>query len=133
MQRRLAAGFVERPAQHVAVDRHHPLAGLGKPGHELLEARAELLRVEQTEQPAERVVAWRAVLKLEDAAQEPQLGAGKLRHVGAILPAGQHRTQRDHQHLQQIMPSGVPSPRIVQSLKASCEPSIAAPCGDHQG
>jgi hypothetical protein len=82
---------------------------------------AELLGVEQTEQPAESVVARRAVLQPEEAAQEPQLDAGELRHVGAVFSAGKHRAQRDHQHLQQIVPTGVARPRIVQALKAGCE------------
>jgi hypothetical protein len=82
---------------------------------------AELLGVEQTEQPAEGVVAWHAMLQLEEAAQELQLGTGKLRHVGAVFSARQYRAQRDHQHLQQIVPSSVARPRIVQALKAGCE------------
>ena len=121
MQRRLAAGLVERAAQNLAINRHHTLAGLGKPRHEPLETTAELLGVEQTEQPAERVVARSAVLQPEEAAQEPQLDPGELRHVGAVFSAGQYRAQRDHQHLKQIVPTGVARPRIVQARKAGCE------------
>lgn len=87
----------------------------------MLETTAELLGVEQTEQSAESVVAWRAMLQLEEAAQEPQLDAGKLRHVGAVFPAGQYRAQRDHQHFQQIVPPGVASPWILQARKACRE------------
>lgn len=61
------------------------------------------------------------MLQLEEAAQEPQLDAGKLRHVGAVFSAGQYGAQRDHQHLQQIVPAGVARPRIVQALEAGCE------------
>jgi hypothetical protein len=121
VQRRLAARRVERASQHLAIDRHDTLAGLGKPRHEALETVAELLSVEQAEQPTEGIVARSAVLQLEEAAQEPQLGAGELRHVGAVFPAGQHRAQRDHQHLQQIVASGVARPRIVQPGKTGGE------------
>ena len=49
MQRRRAAGLIKRAAQHLAVDRHHPLAGFGEAGHETLETGSELLGVEQAE------------------------------------------------------------------------------------
>src|SRR5271165_4299262 len=58
---RHVAGDVARSAhadaEHLAINRHHTVAGLGKAGHEPLETVAELLGVEQTEQPAESVMA----------------------------------------------------------------------------
>jgi hypothetical protein len=72
-------------------------------------------------------VARRAVLQLEEAAQEPQLDAGELRHVGAVFSAGQYRAQRNHQHLKQIVPAGVARPRIIRARKQAAKPSIVAP------
>jgi hypothetical protein len=68
VQRRLAAGAVERAAQNLAVDRYNPFALLGEAGHEPLKRRAELLRVEHAEKPAERIVAGHAILELEKLA-----------------------------------------------------------------
>jgi hypothetical protein len=51
-------------ARHLlAINRHDTLAGLGKAGHEPLETVAELLGIEQAEQPAESVVARSAMLQ----------------------------------------------------------------------
>jgi hypothetical protein len=66
VQRRLFARFVERTAQHLAVDRDHTLAGLGKRRHEALKRGPELIGIETAEQPAERVVARRPALQVED-------------------------------------------------------------------
>ena len=49
VQCRLAAGFVERAAQHLAINCHDALARLGKAGHETLKAVAKLLRVKHPE------------------------------------------------------------------------------------
>jgi len=74
VQRRLAAGAVERAAQDLAVDGHHTrgyrtgrssgrqaAALLGEPGHEAPERGAERLWIKLAEQAAERVVARRNV------------------------------------------------------------------------
>jgi len=89
VQRRLFGSRIERPAQHLAVNGDDTLAGFGEAGHEALEAGAERVRVEQAEQPAERVVTGRAVLELRGAAQEVDLARGEFGHVGAVLAARQ--------------------------------------------
>jgi hypothetical protein len=67
----LAAALVG-PAQGLAVDGHHPgefeTIGLGKSRHETTKGEFKGLRLEQTEHPAERVVARNAMLQ---AKQEP--------------------------------------------------------------
>jgi hypothetical protein len=63
------------------------LIGLRKPRHEPLVGGAELGRLEQSEQPAERVVAGQAVLQFQQAAQERFLGNRKRRHVCRSLTA----------------------------------------------
>jgi hypothetical protein len=97
VQRRLVAGPIERTAQHLAVDGDNALDGIGKPPHEALENRAELLGVKQAEQAAEGVVAGQAALQLEEAAQERLLRRREPRHVGRTLAAAQHGAQRDEQ------------------------------------
>jgi hypothetical protein len=72
--------------------------------------------VEQPEHPAEGVVARDAMLQPQKLPQERALRPAKQRHVRAVLPAAQHRTQRDHQNLVQQMPLGVAGSRIVQIL-----------------
>ena len=86
VQGRLLAGFVERAPHHLAVDRNAPLAGLSKALREPLEAGAELLRVEQTKDAAEGVVAGQATLELEKLAKELFLLPRKNGHVDGRLP-----------------------------------------------
>lgn len=89
------------------------MADLSEASHEALEAVAELLRVEEAEEAAERVMARGAVLELEKAARKFQLGSREVRHVGAVLPATQHGAERNHKHLQQVMLLGVTSTWIL--------------------
>jgi hypothetical protein len=65
---------------------------LGKSCHEPLKCSAELRRIEQPEQPAERVVAGQAILKPEKAAQERLLRFREQRHVHRALATTQDRT-----------------------------------------
>ena len=58
-------------------------------------------QIQFREQPRERVVARNAVLQ---------------RHVHARAPAREHRQQRDHQHLVQVVALGVASPGVVNVL-----------------
>ena len=56
VQRRAGRGAVERAPQGLAIDRDHPLMSLGETPHEGLETLAELLRVQEPKDAAERVV-----------------------------------------------------------------------------
>ena len=76
MQRRLAAGAIERTAQHLPVDRDNTLALPGKLRHEALKRYLELLRIQPAKQPAEGVMAGQAIGKLEETPQEGLLRPG---------------------------------------------------------
>ena len=121
VQRRLAAGMVEGTPQHLAVDGDNALDDFIEPCHEPLEGGTELLRVQHPEQPAEGVVAGRAVLQGEEAAQERLLGDGEQRHVDRALPAAQHGAEGDHQDLVEVVLAGIPAARVIQAFQASDE------------
>lgn len=118
MQRRLAAGAVERAAQKLAVDRHNPFTLLGKTSHEALKRHPELVRIEHAEKPAERVMAGHAILKLEKPAQERLLRLGEQTHVHRALPAAQNRAHRYRQNLMKVVQRRIASARVVQTLPA---------------
>lgn len=118
MQRRFAAGPIERSVRNLAVDRDDPLARGGELRHEPPEARTKLVRVEQPQHPAERVVAGRPVLQSEELTQESLLRLRKLSHVDRPLPPTQHRAQRDHENIQELVTTRVAGPRILQPNKA---------------
>ena len=62
-------------------------------------------------------MAGHAVLQPEKAAQERLFGLGEQRHVHRALAAAQHRAQRDHQQLMEIVQTGIAGSRILQSLQ----------------
>jgi hypothetical protein len=70
VQGRLAAGPIERAAQHLAIDRDHVLQLRGELRHELLKRSAELLRIEIAEQLAEGVMTGQPIGQSEKAAQK---------------------------------------------------------------
>jgi hypothetical protein len=82
---------VEQAPQHLAVDGDHALADPGKRRREPLKRDAKLLGIEQPEQPAERVVAGRTVLQIEELAKERLLGFGEQGHIHGTLTATQDR------------------------------------------
>ena len=58
---------VERAAQSLAVDRHHASPGLAEDFDEAGKAARQRRRVQQPEQPRERVVTWQPILKLRNS------------------------------------------------------------------
>jgi hypothetical protein len=78
LQRRGGPAALVGAAQGLAVDCHHACEvetiGLGKGGHEAAECEFESLRLEQTEHPAERIVARDAMLQ---AKEEPHFDCPK--------------------------------------------------------
>ena len=112
------------PAQRLAVDGHHPgefeTIGLGKGRHETAKGEFKGLRLEQTEHPAERVVARNAMLQAKQEPQQPFLRPSKLFHLRATASSAYNRSQRDEQHFQQIVPCIIRT-RIRQSPKSLLE------------
>jgi hypothetical protein len=94
------------------------LISLGKPRHEPLEGSAELLRVKQAEQTAERIMAGQAVLQRQKAAQERLLCNRECCHKPRTLTAAQHCAQDDHQHFVEVVPTSIAGPRVFQTFKA---------------
>src|SRR6202142_172953 len=119
----LAAALVG-PAQGLAVDGHHPgefeTIGLGKGRHETAKGEFKGLRLEQTEHPAERVVARNAMLQAKQEPQQPFLRPSKLFHLRATPGPAYNRSQRDEQHFQQIVPCIVRT-RVDQPPKGLLE------------
>ena len=116
VQRRLAAGAVERAAQNLAVDRHNPFALFGKARHEPLKRRPESFGIEHAEKPAERVVTGHAILKLEEPTQERLLRLREQAHVHRALRAAQNRAHRYRQNLMEVVQRRVARARVLQSL-----------------
>ena len=121
VQGRLAAGAIEGAAQDLAVNRHNPLNRIGEAGHEPLEGGTEPRRIEQPEQPTEGVVAGQAVLQLEKAAQKGLFRFREPRHRHCTLTAAQHRAERDHQQLVEVVQPGIAGARVFQTLPAGDE------------
>ena len=96
-------------------------ACLRKRAHELLETGAKLLGVKEAEHPRKRVVARQSVFELQELPKEGFLLSCEQRHIRGILPAAQHRAQRDDHDLRQIMKPRVAVARITQFLKTSCQ------------
>src|ERR1700690_4153629 len=88
-----------RSAHRLAVDRHHALRNAdqrGDPGHE---AALEVLRVERGEDVAEMVVRWRTVEEWPEASQKLQFHVAKPGDIDEGFGPGQHREQRQQEHL----------------------------------
>jgi hypothetical protein len=114
----LVAGLVEGATQHLAVNRDHALACIGKPAHEALEAVTELIRIEPAKQAAERIVAWQAIFQLEEAAEEWLLGHREGRHMSRALATAKYGAQRDHQQFVKVVQTCIASPPVRQPLPA---------------
>jgi hypothetical protein len=82
-----------------------------------LEAGAKLFRIDKAEHPRERVVARNSLFELQELPKERFLLLGEQLHIGSILPAAQHRAQRDDHDLDEIMLTGVAGARVRQILE----------------
>ena len=130
MKRRLAAGFVEQAAQHLAINRHDTLAGLGKAGHEPLETVAELLGIEQAEQPAERIVARSACSSLRKPRRNSSLAwANSAMSVQSSPPDSTVHSAIISISSRSCRPA-LPVRGSSKLSKQAEKPSIVASCGD---
>jgi hypothetical protein len=95
VQRPAPALAVEAAPGGLAVDRDHLVAAglpgapelLGEGGDEAAEAGLERVRLEQPEDPRERVVAGNAALQAQKTPQQGLLGAPEQGHVDAPFGA----------------------------------------------
>ena len=59
---------------------------------------------------------------------------GEIRHVDSGLPAAQARKQRDHQHLEEVVPRRVAGPGILHPLEKLMESAHCLPlCSARRG
>jgi len=100
----MSCGALIGAAQRLAVDRHDALERPGEAGGEARKGGLERLGRQQPEHPAEGVVARRAMLQLDHLLQKTKLGPRKVRHIGAILGAAQHRRHGHEHQLDKIVP-----------------------------
>jgi hypothetical protein len=124
VQRRCSGAALVGAADRLPVDRHHageiePI-GLRKRRHEAAEGGLERMRVEQTEHPAERIVAGNAGFQAQNQPQQLLLGVSELLHVRARRRSAQHSRQCNEQDLRQIV-SRVGSPRVRHRSKSLLE------------
>ena len=117
VRRRPFRGVLERPPQHLAVHRDHVAEPVRPVLRQAQQRLLETCRVQQSEQPRERVVARNPVLKRQKLPQPPLRGASVVLHLDARASARERRQQRDHQHLVQVVALGVASPRVLNFLK----------------
>ena len=88
MQRRELNGLREDVSERLAVSNDLPNA---LRFHRLCPARRERTRLDNPEQPRERVVTGRTVLQTNELAQKPLVVGGEFRHVDASRPT--HRLE----------------------------------------
>src|SRR5260370_6369781 len=111
-----AAAFIAA-AQALAIDRDHAFGRIkSKPlaqgSNEARESLCHLLRIEQTEQPAETVMARRAMRKIDNLGKLILMGRSKIRDIDTRLRPTQSRCQRNEQHCRKIM-SHIEVTRVV--------------------
>jgi hypothetical protein len=115
MQRRIRP--VLRTWRRFAVDHHNALNNAHQTHDPLPETRLEHLRVQQPEDPAERVVRRRSVGEFQTFLELGFIVFSPFSHIHPTLRAAQDRAQREHNHLAQIMLLRWPVARVFQSGK----------------
>jgi hypothetical protein len=69
--------------------------------------------------PRKRVGARQSVFELQELPKKGFLLSCEQRQIRGILPAAQHRAQRDDHDLDEFMKPGVAAARIIQFLETS--------------
>jgi hypothetical protein len=103
----------------LAIDRHHLALDLPcqgpRPSHE---AGLEHVRIDQHEDPSERVVRGDAVRQGQEGLQPSLLAAPVELHIFPALGAGDHRANRDHEEVDQPMITLPGLTRIIEPGEA---------------
>jgi hypothetical protein len=118
MQRRGLPATRESSAQGLAVDADHALDAEALA--ELAQDRFQTLRVQRTEDVAERVVAGDAVPELQELPQQFLAAFAKELELGTGLGTSQRGRQRNDEDLHQIV-SSVAGARILERSKQALE------------
>ena len=106
------SGLATRSAHRLAVDRHHALRNADQRGDPAHEAALEVLRVEGGEDVAEVVVRWRTIEEWPEASEKLQFHAAKPGDIDEGFGPGQHREQRQQEHLIERIHDLAALPRI---------------------
>ena len=118
MQGRPLGRPVERAPQRLAVERDDARAGLAEGIEEAREAAGEGRRIEQPEQPRERVVARQAAGQGQELPKQPLPVTPEIREIDAAFRPTNRRRQGNRQQIQQVMPLRVARPRVRKRRKA---------------
>jgi hypothetical protein len=117
----------------LAVDGDHALHRRCEVVHEGRKTSAEHVRIEATEEQAERVVARHGLREIQESPEEGLLRPGECRHVGAVLPTRPDRAKRDDQKRQQSVPHVLAAAvfnfsEMLRDFQAA-SPRMTAQCG----
>src|SRR6478672_6675000 len=118
MQRSSLPAAREGSAQCLTVDADHPLDGEALA--EFAQNRLQTLRVQCTEDVAERIVAGNTVSELQEPPQQFQSAVAKELELGATPGASQRGSQCNDHDVQQIV-SGIVGTRILEWSKQALE------------
>lgn len=116
VQRRV--GTIARAAQRLAVQGNHALGNPRDVGDPAAKALLEDACIEQAKHAPERVMRGRAVLQNKVFFEPVFVVAAPLGHVHPVVRPAQHRAQRHHDHLLEIVALRRTSARIGQERES---------------
>src|SRR3954465_1732524 len=140
MQRSVIVAAAARAPNGLAIDRHHLALDLARqglcPAHK---TALERVRIEQHEDPPERIVRGNTVWQGQEGLQPSLLAAAVKFDVLPAFRAGNHRAYRDHKNIDQPMIAPACHPRIDEPVEArrqifdhaACLPSLRTGNGWH--
>ena len=118
MQRRESRGAIMRATHRLAIDGHdlarQHLTNRGHPGPKALLERP---RRQQREDPPEGVVGGDAVGQLQELSKPRLLGAPERRDTHPVVRAADHRRDRDHHHVDQLVAALARVARVLKGRK----------------
>ena len=119
MQRAVIVAAAAGAPDGLAVDRHHLALDLARQGLcPSREAALERVRIDQHEDPPERIVRGDAVRQGQEGLQPSLLAAPVKFDVLPAFRAGNHRAHRDHENVDQPMIAPARHPRIDEPVEA---------------
>src|SRR4051812_6994144 len=140
MQRSVIVAATARAPDGLAVDRHHLALYLARQGLcPTREAALERVRIDQHEDPPERIMRGDTIRQGQKGLQPSLLAASVEFDVFPAFRAGDHRAHRDHENVDQPMIALACHPRIDEPVEtrrqtfdhAACLPSPRTGNGWH--